>query len=163
MYYVWAATIIGCITLSGVLVARNHYIRYGWLLSSAILSVILDVYMYSVKQFHHAMYRHSREFIFFLFLGLSGMVMFEAWRWGNKWVQIPQEIQVFLGLVLVMMRHSIGNCWTVYYFDCTLRVTNLLMIVGFLILFSRTPSQLREVTHDRPRAPQPPPEEAEGT
>ncbi len=135
---IWLATILGNILLALLLLWRGHYIRYSWLALSAILAVFADAYFWYCRNFHHALYMPSRTFIFFLWLGLNGMVIFEAFCWRNPSIQVPMELQV-AGELALLLTQKFHFLWVAYFVDCGLRISNLLMICWFLYLFRKEP------------------------
>jgi len=140
--FIWAITVLVNILLSVLLIAREHYLRFGWLTFNCILSVIADAYFAYMRYGHHSGYMPSRNFLFFLWLGIDLAIIFESWNF--KQVRVPMELQVLGGFAQWIVFYSGHKLWA-YDINLVLRVTNLIIFTFYLILFSRrTPRELRK-------------------
>jgi hypothetical protein len=142
--YVWILTLIGNVTLALFLVAQSYYIRFGWLTASTVIAVAVDALMWWCHTYNHHLFEPVRMFIFYaLFWLLNVLVIFEAWKLGERRVRIPVEIQ--LGLAIVgLLAHRFHFPFFTYYFECFTRFFNLCVIIYFVTIFSQ------ENRYDRP-------------
>jgi hypothetical protein len=149
MIAVWLLTIAANIALAVELVWREHYLKFSYLTTATILSVIIDAWFWFARTYHHSVYMPSRGLIFFVFLGINALIILESRN--ERRVRIPIETY-FIGMILLQGFQHTGLKWTIYYVDCGLRILNLFIIVWLIILFSRTPEQLRtEESYERER------------
>jgi hypothetical protein len=129
------------VALAVQLIAREHYIRFGWLTFSTVLALIADWYFWWVRTNHHSAYIPTRNFIFFFWFGINILIIWEARNFRK--VSFPVAVQT-LAEVTQWTLHYVGNLWAAYYLGLALRGTDLLMVCYWLIVFNRSPSQLRQ-------------------
>lgn len=138
MESIWVLTTLGNVTLALLLLYRGWFIRYSWLFASAMLSVGADGMLW-YSRINHLDYGHLWRLVFFLCLGVNLAVIFEAHFLRNRRVSIPVELQL-LGELVAFLAEKAEFLWVSYYIQCGLRITNLLMIVWFIIVFKGEPS-----------------------
>ena len=138
MPILWAFTAIGNVILSILLFARKYYIRYGFLLLWCISSVLIDgLALYGMIK-GASLYPHYWLFIrYLLTFAIEALVIFEAFRWREWRVEYPVSIQLFLGILSLVLTNSLHYGWAVYYFECFTRFFNMGTILWMVFIFSK--------------------------
>jgi hypothetical protein len=148
MPIVLGMTLIGNIILSLVMLWRGYWVRYGWLLTWAILSVLADVFIQNIHSQHHSLYAGLLDLTYWLFIILKILVFFESWLLKNGRVFIPILFQSGMDLIAHVV-HQTDFRWTYWYMECGLRFTNLLIIYWFILLFKEEPKHEPYAPHER--------------
>lgn len=136
---IWALTIFGNTTLSLLLLYRGWYVRYGWLYASTIYSVLADLGMWFARYHDAGHYAFLFRVVIWISMGFNLAIIFEAHFMENRRVSIPVELQLAMELVAFLTERA-QFLWTAYRIQCALRITNLLIILWFIMLFRREPT-----------------------
>lgn len=133
---IWALTIFGNVTLSLLLLYRGWYVRYGWLYASTIYSVLADLGMWFARYHDAGHYALLFRVVIWISMGFNIAIIFEAHCMGNRRVSMPVEFQLAMELVAFLTERA-QLLWTAYRMQCSLRITNLIMILWFLWIFRK--------------------------
>lgn len=141
MLIVWAITLCGNVILALLLTGLRHYIRWGFLLLWTISSVAID-FIGWYGQYHHSINLYPQFWLFTRYAWtfvIEAVVIVEAFKWRERRVEYPVSAQLFLGIVGLVILHSLKYCWPVYYFECFTRLFNLSVIIYMLSIFAKEP------------------------
>lgn len=121
-------TPVSNVGLCFLLVFRGWSGRLQWMTLWTALAVAADALFWSLHATHHSLYAPLRIFAqYWLFNILMGLVIFEAWRVGVKWLEYLVGIQLAMSFV-ALYAHLHGDRWAVYYIECFNVTFNLLGI-----------------------------------
>lgn len=140
MMILWGATVCSNVILALLLVGLKHYVRYGFLTLWCVSSVLIDFLAGWGHSHGISLYPAFWLFVRYVFtFAIETVVILEAFKWRERRVEYPVSAQLFLGIVSLVITHTLSYGWSVYYFECFTRVFNLAVIVWMLFIFHQEP------------------------
>lgn len=128
-------TLSGNVILSLLLVGNRWWIRYNWLTISAIMAILADFAMQFIHFHDHPSFEPLRIFLCYaLWPILNILVIWEAFRLGNKVVQYCTEIQLGLLIGWPLIQRA-GWHWTAWYVEVISAIFNVFVIAWFITIF----------------------------
>lgn len=144
----WVTATLGNAILCLLLLFRGHYERYRILFSSLIFELIAAPVLYFSYTRHPGAYYslyHIKQFVSISFdLG----IIFEAWRWRNKWVRRPIEGYLLAKLVAFLAERAQFIAVSDGIHE-VLRYSNIAIVLWFMLIFRNPPNYRKEKSYER--------------